>query len=108
MFLTAIKGSLNLISMEHKFLVPGHTHLDCDADHALIEKAKRNTTADIHVPRDWYQLVRSVSKKNSIPTSTTHASFYNFSMLLKTEFIARKVNEKKEKFLFNEVSEFKY
>jgi hypothetical protein len=51
MFLIAIKETPNLISIEHKFLVPGHTHLECDDDHALIEKAKRNTILDLHVPR---------------------------------------------------------
>ncbi|XP_073983727.1 uncharacterized protein [Rhodnius prolixus] len=38
--------------INHKFLEPGHTHLEADTIHAAIEKVKKNTTAKIEIPRD--------------------------------------------------------
>lgn len=32
-------GSISII--DHKFMVPGHTHMECDSDHALIERKKK-------------------------------------------------------------------
>ena len=31
-------------TMEHKFLAPGHTHMEVDSMHATIEKAKKQVT----------------------------------------------------------------
>ena len=42
--------------MTHTFMVPGHTHMECDSVHAIIEKAKKRM--DIFVPNDWFNLVR--------------------------------------------------
>lgn len=38
--------------------------MECDVDHSVIERAKKKSPFQIQVPRDWYQLVRSASKKN--------------------------------------------
>ncbi|KAJ8894846.1 hypothetical protein PR048_000153 [Dryococelus australis] len=27
--------------LDHKFMVPGHSRMECDSDHAVIEKAKK-------------------------------------------------------------------
>ncbi|KAK3933196.1 Vacuolar membrane-associated protein IML1 [Frankliniella fusca] len=62
--------------IDQKFLVPGHTHLECDSDHALIEEKKKQAQ-EIHVPRDWFQVVRRAMK--------------------------RKVTAKKEKFVWRDV-----
>jgi hypothetical protein len=40
MFLYAISSFSTLKIINHKFLVAGHTHMECDSDHALIEKKK--------------------------------------------------------------------
>ena len=37
-----IKNHPSLDSIDHKFLVTGHTHLECDSDHATIERAKES------------------------------------------------------------------
>ncbi|CAG5035312.1 unnamed protein product [Parnassius apollo] len=51
MLVTRLSPQLQFI--EHKFLVPGHTHMEADTDHALIERKKKHTNMDIHLPRDW-------------------------------------------------------
>lgn len=41
MCLYVLKKSPSLEVLEHKFLVPGHTRMECDSDHAQIEKKKK-------------------------------------------------------------------
>lgn len=43
MFLTVMQMKGSLEEIHHKFLVPGHTHMECDVDHSLIEKQKKRT-----------------------------------------------------------------
>lgn len=62
MFITIIKECTHIQLIDHKFLVPGHTHMECDYDHSVIEKAKKKVQA-LHLPRNYYQMVRSAGKK---------------------------------------------
>jgi hypothetical protein len=54
-----MKDRPEITAIEHKFLEPGHTHMECDADHGKIEKKQKNTTDPISHPYDWRALVRS-------------------------------------------------
>jgi len=47
---TASSSTLQII--DQKFLLPGHTHLECDVDHAKIERAKKFSDIPIMIPRD--------------------------------------------------------
>lgn len=58
-----LQKSPSLKVLEHKFLVPGHTRMECDSDHAQIEK-KKVYDAPIYHPHNWAQLFRSTGKKN--------------------------------------------
>lgn len=40
MFVYTLRHHPILESVDHKFLIPGHKHMECDNDHALIEKKK--------------------------------------------------------------------
>lgn len=96
------KSSLQVINQ--KFLVSGHTYLDCDTDHSVIEGKKQNAEG-IHVPRDWYALVRNASKKFSV-TVMGQSLQLNFKSLLKgrdSPLVKRKKNTDKEKFVWKEV-----
>lgn len=43
MFFTLLyKKKKTLKEINHKFLEPGHTHMECDCDHSLIEKQKKS------------------------------------------------------------------
>lgn len=41
MCMKALQDSESLETLDHKFLIPGHTHMECDTDHSLIEKKKK-------------------------------------------------------------------
>nr|CAH7737821.1 unnamed protein product [Callosobruchus chinensis] len=50
-------------SIDHKFLVSGHTYLACDRDFGLIEKSKKSFN-EIFVPSDWIKVIINARKKN--------------------------------------------
>lgn len=105
MLMLVAKLSPQLQSIEHKFLVPGHTHMEADTDHALIERKKKRTNMDIHLPRDWYQLVRTASNNTAKFTviEMTREIFYDFNFFVKQYFTFRKMNTANEKFLWLDV-----
>jgi len=43
MFFTILEKKTSIQQINHKFLVPGHTHMECDSDHSLIEKQKKHS-----------------------------------------------------------------
>ena len=109
MFFIVLEVCPWISKITHKFLVPGHTHMECDSDHALIEKMKKKTDIKINVPYDWYQLVRTVGKKNPFKViEMTQNDFYDFSALLKGPLIKRSSNDEKLPFRWNEVVKCMY
>lgn len=44
MCLVALQNNKNLRTIDHKFLIPGHTHMECDTDHSVIEQKKKKST----------------------------------------------------------------
>lgn len=90
--------------IDHKFLVPGHTHMECDGDHALIEKKKKCTTLQIHHPRDWYQFIRTVGvTKTMIVKEMKQSEFFDFASASKERFTWRKVDEAGQKYNWNKI-----
>ncbi|KAF2888844.1 hypothetical protein ILUMI_17329, partial [Ignelater luminosus] len=45
--------SSNLEVIDHKFLISGHTHMECDSDDSIIEKKKKQHQTPIGHPRNW-------------------------------------------------------
>lgn len=61
MCIPALQNS-NIELIDHKFLLPGHTHMECNTDHSLIEK--QNFNGQIEPPHDWApQLIRRQARK---------------------------------------------
>lgn len=93
-------------TIEHKFLVRGHAHLDADSAHSMIEREwKRQTQTKIMVPWDWQQLVRICSRKNPFTViSIEKADFKNIKSLYEGSnspfMIRKKSNTNKQFFNF--------
>ncbi|KAK3916904.1 Signal recognition particle receptor subunit alpha-like protein, partial [Frankliniella fusca] len=101
--MTALNQKKTLKTIDQKFLVPGHTHLECDSDHAVIEERKKRSK-EIHIPRDWYNLVRGASKKFSV--HLLGRDQFNFKDLLTgrdSPLVKRKVSTSKDKFVWKNV-----
>lgn len=85
MFMIAVQNSRNINIIHHKFLTPGHTHMECDSDHSVIEKRKKKYPCPIDHPRDWVNLVRLCGTKKPFKViEMTKKDFLQFSSLLKT------------------------
>ncbi|CAK1603114.1 unnamed protein product, partial [Parnassius mnemosyne] len=101
-YLLSVKPSIKLIN--HKFMVPGHTHVEVDLDHAIIEKKKKKKTEiEIYHPHDWMQLVKSSSKKITYLNNLRQADFFDFAVLLKGPLVARKKDDDGNIFKWHDV-----
>lgn len=63
-------SSLNYMveTIDHKFLVSGHSYLLNDQDIGLLEKYKKYLQ-NVYVPSDWVQVVREARKKHLLMLS---------------------------------------
>ena len=69
------------ISVEHKYLIKGHTHMEVDSCHSLIERALRGIT--INVPYDYINIFLK-ARKNPKPFKVNyldHTFFKDYSKL---------------------------
>jgi len=98
MFMFAIQKHPSLQIIDQKFLVPGHTHLECDSDHAKIKRYKKQSDSIIAIPMDWYNFVRSVRGK--VPLKVVEMEqehFKSFSSFFSGPLVKRNVDVNKEK-----------
>lgn len=82
-------GDCNIQIIDHKFMVPGHSHMEVDTDHGKIEKRKKKTEINIYHPHDWMQLVKSTGPKFRV-IEMTQTDFLEFSSLLKGPLVSKK------------------
>lgn len=109
MFLTIMQNRTHLEVIDHKFMVSGHSHLECDVDHGLIEKQKKKLQIPVSHPHDWYQLVRSVGKKNKFEViEFTHRDFLNFADLFKSTLSLRKKDSEGNFFKWTKIRWLRY
>lgn len=88
-----LKAKGKKLTINHKFLEAGHTHMEADTIHGAIEKTKKRTTADIELPRDWANLIRMVPRNPPIKVIELEQSeFLNFKTCLSTHYVHRKKN----------------
>ena len=90
MMTVAVESHPSMEIIDQKFLLPGHTHLECDVDHARIERAKIHNPFEIMIPRDWYNFVCSGRWK--IPMKVTEIGqnyFLSYSHLLTDKLVKR-------------------
>lgn len=74
--------------IDHKFMIPGHSHLEVDTDHGIIEKKKKRTELQIYHPHDWSQLIKTSSRNFQI-FEMKLTDFLDFSSLLKNSLVLR-------------------
>lgn len=106
MWLLKIHSSLETVN--HKYLLRGHTHLEADSVHAVIERKKKSLpTMSVIVSHDWAQLMRTCGiKKPYDVTEMDIQDFKDFHSLAKTPkspLIFRKRNFQGEPVLLSKV-----
>lgn len=110
MFLLLVQKFNNISIIEHKFLEPGHTHMECDSDHANIERKKKLSGTDFYHPHDWYQLVSSckTGKNPFAVEKMTRENFYDFNSLFIKVFKKCKLNEDKNQVKWSKMRIVRY
>ncbi|XP_072397435.1 uncharacterized protein [Diabrotica undecimpunctata] len=97
----------NLKVVNHKYLLRGHTHLEADQVHAIIERSvKKQPTMQIVTPWDWQQLISSVGAQ---VIKMDKDDFKNFEVLYSQSqslFISKKKNADNNNFLISNVVQF--
>ena len=111
MFLALIQNHPHIKIIDHKFLLPGHTHMECDSDHAVIERAKKIEGFSVQSPEDWYNIVRKVRGKNPFNVVTMdHKNFFDFEKLFKGDspLVLRHKNCQKQKIKWQNIRWIRY
>lgn len=109
MLFTLLQNNQHLETIDHKFLVAGHTHMECDTDHSLIERTRKKYGSPINHPHDWMQLVRQTGKgKPFIVKEMKREDFYDYASLFKNSLQQKKVSEEGEKFVWKAMKWLRY
>lgn len=107
---SSVSNAYLQLAMEHgieiyqKYLVVGHTQMECDAMHSTIE---RNIVCDIHVPRDFY-LLMSTARRNPGPYHVQPLTFKDFKRMDKTRFSSIRPGRKVGDPVVNQLSALLY
>ena len=113
MFLTEMQNHPHIKTIDHKFLVPGNTHMECDSDHAVVEKAKKREGFSIQQPENWYNIVRETRRKNPFNVIIMDKNnIFDYESLYKLwcngPFVLRPVNIKKKKINWYQIRWIRY
>ncbi|KAK3919244.1 Polyprotein P1234 [Frankliniella fusca] len=111
--ISAVASHQSLETIDHKFLVPGHTHMECDRIHAQIEKRKKVTSYELHRPTNFYDFVKTVEyMKKPLRVVEMKNHFLDFASLLKVKskgpLVMRSKNQDGALFSFSPVQWFRY
>lgn len=60
-FWSYVVSTTKIETVDHKFLVSGHSFMECDQDFGIIEKRKKKTS-HVFIPNDWMNIVAQSSK----------------------------------------------
>lgn len=109
MLMAVLKNHPTLKIIDHKFLLAGHTRMECDSDHALIEKKKKNSNVSIYHPHDCLQLVRQTGKKKPFRViQMERKDFYEYSSLFLSLQVKNVKNNNGEKLKWRPLKWLRY
>ena len=83
-------------TVNHKFMVSGHSYLPNDRDFGSIEKANRKQQ-HVYIPEEWCKLVESCRRKNPFNVTRMDTKDFVSTSNHRTHIVYRKVNTAKEK-----------
>lgn len=83
--LSYITQTTNIEIIDQKFLESGHTHMEVDSIHSVIERAQKNV--EIYHPQDWAAIIQMARKtKPYSVVQLHHTDFYDLKDLESTLF----------------------
>ena len=54
------------IKITHTYLQPGHTHMEADSIHGIIETHDKSTNTVTEIPRDWISTIRCIHRSKKL------------------------------------------
>lgn len=78
-FWMSIVQKTNIETVDHKFLIPGHSYMECDQDFGMIEKSKKKHQY-VFVPDHWISAIAQANKKFQVIRMSTKDFFSTESM----------------------------
>lgn len=72
----------NNITVTQKYLEKGHTQMECDFMHSVVEKALRHKK--INVPADYAYIAKIASKKSPYDVTYLYHEFFYILQIYKT------------------------
>lgn len=91
-----------LTTIDSKFYISGHTHMEVDIAHAVIERYKKKYSKNVETPDDWEVMIGKASKDFDVKKMTSK-DFFDFSENLKQKLVYRKTNTLKKPWNFEEL-----
>ena len=89
-------------SIDHIYLVRGHTYLQNDRDFGIIEKRKQS--AEVYIPSQWYQIVREASLKKPFQAVEMHQeNFLDFKGAVAQRYALQNKDRNGDCFLLREI-----
>ena len=61
-----VVNNTQIETVNHKYLMSGHSFNECDQDFGIIEKAKQKNEKEIFIPQHWEQAVSKSSRKFTV------------------------------------------
>lgn len=109
MFHVLLQMHETLRKIQHIFLIRGHTRLECDSQHSVIEQA-RKTADTVNVPSEWYQLVEGCGESVEFKVIQMKDNFFDFSRLMKPDgpLVMRDKKDNGQKFYWTKTHWFQY
>ena len=83
-------------TVDHKFMLSGHSYLPNDRDFETIEKASRHTQ-HVYVPEDWCVLVERARQRNPFTVKQMATSDFVSIENVRSLIVYRKTNTQKQK-----------
>lgn len=77
-------------TIDHKFMVSGHSYLPNDTDFASIENCSKKRT--IYQPSDWYSIIQDARTKNAFSLTVLDKDDFNSTKALERSITKRKQN----------------
>ncbi|XP_062554040.1 uncharacterized protein LOC134219336 [Armigeres subalbatus] len=96
------------VTVRHKFMCSGHSHMEVDSIHGSIERAKKITSVDIDTPRDWVIFIGQIRRKTPLVVRDLEQRQLLSLKSLSSRYKKPRLNSVGQQIKFKQVAMFEY
>lgn len=108
LFIERCKANNKSFEIEHKFMQTGHSHMEVDAVHGAIERARKRNSTNIETPHDWATFISAIYRSTPIRVHELDQSEILGLKSLKQRYNIPKKNMVGAPLKFGEIMVFRY